>query len=510
MPTRIWLLLMGAGCAAAQSIQGTVVNSVTGVGIPGGKVELVWSGELAYGVTSDGQGRFAFQVDAGAYTVRYTVDGYEWTGLFQRPPEPMIYRVNTGQTLEITGHMMPMGRLAGRVLDAAGEPVPKAMVEVIGPGMQMNVATDAEGRFDYHKFTFPGAYTVSAIAPPGFPAPAKAADDDRVLAWTRTWYPGATEAAGAGKIVLAPGGSFENIELKLKSAVAHAVRGVLLGPGGKAAANVEVALSSLKGVLKAKTGEDGGFEFVVVDGDWRLRAEMQASFLNAVLRANGFVTVAGRDVEGIRLQLDAPISIRLQAIAEVPQGAAAPRFRAPRVVFTVVDRSGNAVSGDRTMTSPELDGTYKVSGVYPLEYVLGGPAPPGYYLAEIRLGETAVTGRRIELTAGAAVTLVYRADGATLRGAAENCNGGGVVLASQDPARRLPENISRVNCDDNGHYEFATLPPGAYYVVALQRGPDVYFQELNWSDALMQAAASVTLRANENGVADLKAVAVQQ
>lgn len=496
MPPRLWFAILWTACASAQTVRGTVVNSATGRGIPGVKVDLVWSGDPAYNTSTDAQGRFLFEhVQAGAYTVQYAADGYEWVGPLVG--DPRLYRATAGNTLEITGHMMPMGHLSGRVLDAAGKPVPKAVVEVLGPGIQMNFPADDQGRFDFHKLGFPGAYTISAIAPAGFPAPDRIPDDDRTFAWTRTSYP--------GTLFLSPGGSVENIDLRLKAVPAHEIRGVLTQPDGKPAAGVEVTLSSAKGLIRAKTAEDGAFHFLVGDGDWRLSAESQASFLNAKLRANQFVTVAGRDRE-VKLPLDPPIAVTLRAVVETSSERPAPKFQPRPATLAAVDPSGLGLSGDRIFARPLEGGGFEIGGVYPRSYEVGGISPPGYYLDSVRLGENPVPGRVVELTAGAVVTLVYRADGATLRGQVENCGGGGVLLVPQDPSRRHFEENGRTACDGSGRYEIPAIRPGSYYVVAVAKDRMNFFWAAEWEDAMASQATGVTLHANETVSLDLRAV----
>jgi hypothetical protein len=504
MPPRAWLVFLCTTCAAAQTVQGTVVNASTGNGIPGVKVDLIWSGEPAYAATTDERGRFLFEhVQAGAYTTEYSADGYEWVGPFQRPPEPRLYRAAAGNTVEIVAHLMPMGRLSGRVVDPTGKPVPKAVVEVAGPGIQMNFPADAEGRFDFHKLAFPGAYTVSAIPPADFHPPAREPDDDRALAWTRTWYPGVTDADGAGRIVLSVGGSFDNLELKLRAAPAHVVRGRLVNPDGRPSPKVDVSLGGPKGLWKTRSADDGSFEFAaVVDGDWRLSAEAQASFLNAKLRANLPIAVAGRDREGVKLQLEAPIPVRIRYIAETPRDTPAPKF-APRPVM--LTGSGGFL-GQRVLARSNPDGTFQSDAVYPGTYEIGGLDPSGYYLDSIRLGETPAAGRIVDLSAGAVVTLIYKADGGAVRGKAENCAGGGVLLAPQDPAARGEFDIRRAECGETGRYEFASVRPGAYYIVVVPREPSAYFWVSDWNDALIARAASVTVKPNEPVTLDLRAV----
>ena len=152
---------------------------------------------------------------------------------------------------------MPWSRLSGSVLDARGNGVPNAQLELSGLGMVANGRTylrtswgggggaqlsdapmamtfmghtDAHGRFEVQ--LMPGAYGLSAIPPPDL-KPAGPA-----MAWMRTYYPGTGSPEAATRIVVLPGGEVADIELKLLAVPTHAVRGLVIlnpavGTGGQ-------------------------------------------------------------------------------------------------------------------------------------------------------------------------------------------------------------------------------------------------------------------------------------
>lgn len=69
--------LLAAVAFAAQTVDGHVVNSVTGTDIPGVAVNLVQAGKVAYSAITDSQGHFRIEVvKAGAYTANYTARGF--------------------------------------------------------------------------------------------------------------------------------------------------------------------------------------------------------------------------------------------------------------------------------------------------------------------------------------------------------------------------------------------------------------------------------------------------
>ena len=123
----------------------------------------------------------------------------------------------------------------------------------------------------------PGGYILSVVPPLGLkppnPEPGRNRTNDRVLVWTRTFYPGVALPEAASKIVAQPGGEVSDIELKLLAVPVHAVRGVLLNPDGTPAPKVAITLSEEAGqpAHRAESQSDGAFEFpAVVDGEWRL------------------------------------------------------------------------------------------------------------------------------------------------------------------------------------------------------------------------------------------------
>ena len=88
-----------------------------------------------------------------------------------------------------------------------------------------------------------------------------------------------------------------------------------------------------------------------------------------------------------------------------------------------------------------------------------------------------------------------------MRGTAENCASGGVLLVPQDPSLR--RGFSRSGpCDSSDRYEVRTVRPGEYYALAFAgNGPVLAVDE-----ALLNQAVKVTVRADTASSADLKAV----
>ena len=64
MAKSLYVLVLFAACAAAQTVEGSVFDAATGVGIGGVKVELLKGATAFYETTTDGGGRFFFEEKA--------------------------------------------------------------------------------------------------------------------------------------------------------------------------------------------------------------------------------------------------------------------------------------------------------------------------------------------------------------------------------------------------------------------------------------------------------------
>jgi hypothetical protein len=72
MAKRLYVLVLLAACAAAQTVAGSLFDAATGTGVGGAKVELLKGATPFYETTTDGGGRFRFDnVKEGDYAARY-------------------------------------------------------------------------------------------------------------------------------------------------------------------------------------------------------------------------------------------------------------------------------------------------------------------------------------------------------------------------------------------------------------------------------------------------------
>jgi protocatechuate 3,4-dioxygenase beta subunit len=92
-------------------------------------VALQQADQGAYSAITDGEGHFRIEgVKEGAYSVRYSAARYFYPG---GPRDAPAFQVRvSGVPVRIEGRMIPLSGVSGRVVDARGDPVAKARVEL--------------------------------------------------------------------------------------------------------------------------------------------------------------------------------------------------------------------------------------------------------------------------------------------------------------------------------------------------------------------------------------------
>jgi hypothetical protein len=534
--TKPWaIFLLFASCAAAQVVEGDIINSASNAGIARVAVVLEPSSESSsedeVHTVTDALGHFVFPgVKAGAYRFTYYSPSYLETESF-----PQIRVAAGGSPLHLEGRMTPKPTISGRVVNGNGEGVADAVVGIVGPSSKMAATTDAAGKFEQHVQP-PGSYSVWVTPPAGIKPPAPEPDGDQARVWTPVYYPGVTFSEAASKIMVHPGDQVAGIELKLLPVPAHVVRGALLNPDRSPASGVTVTLNIDEARLNDKekpptyetaTNSEGAFEFPpVADGDWRVAAELERAGVK--LRALQWIEMAGRNIENVQLRLGAPFSVQGRVVREAGRdemkaGANAPE---PPRLIPHAGRTSADFGAASWMLQPETmarpgfrtilfdqdgaitadanqDGNFGFKSVYEDRYRIAPlAAPAGYYLDSVRVGEADVAAAEVQFSAGMLpITVVYKTGGGVLRGAVEKCATGAVLLIPTEAERRWFGFLHSVRCDATDHYEIVAVRPGEYYAVAFA-GSD---SAPSLDEGVLKQSRLITVQAGETVTADLSA-----
>ncbi len=529
----VWILAFAA--VAEQTVEGHVVNSATGAGVPGVAVNLVQAGLLAYSATTDSQGRFRIEaVKDGTYSANYSAGGFwpvpnllidedlerQCGGCFLSRHGPEFRVASGGEPMRLTVKLSPIGKISGRVLDGSGKPVPNATVEFYWgenwlckvpscTGISRGATTDEKGAYSISDLDVPGRWLLSAVAPSSWAPPESAGQR---LGWARTFYPGFTDSQLAAPVMVRPGVVLD-LDIRLRQVPVHRVSGVVFDLSGNPAPKAAVMLfgkgTSLPAQLQS-TRADGTFAFGAVgEGDWRIVTKVDPD--GAKLWAAQSIQVKSEDLANLKLRLVGPFSIQGKILMDGPEGLPTPKPPSVTVGFNV----GSAVRADtpgggfRT-GDPDAAGGFTIPNLYPGPYeVLPGPAPPGYYLDSIRLGDRDALASDVPILPWAPPLVVtYKSAGGSVRGTVEKCASGAVWLIPEDKTLRRSGFLWFVPCDSFDRYAVTAVRPGDYYVLAIAGDSPTPWYEAIGDDGLLTEADKVTVRAGEASLVDLRAIAI--
>ncbi len=502
------LLLLGALALCAQDktavVTGSVVNSVTGAGIDGATVALAARSksndrvEAAYHAVTDADGSFRIG----------GVKPGEYTPLAQKPG--FILPIFFGRSFHIDQNppplrleLIPPARLRGRVIGTDGKPAAKVQV-AIGNQYANTATTDAEGAFVFDNLD-PGSYGVLARAN-----------------HVRTYYPAAVDPALAEPIIVRAGEDQSGYEIRLQPAPrTYRVRGLVLDAAGKPVPRTVVeplpasGIDATGGFLAATpgmttfsiasrpagvtpenedpavTGPDGVFEFPALpERDWIFRVESE-DLVHAVAAVG-----VRQDIDDLKIRLEP--SVNLTGTVSLGDGSPPPDDASIMVRL-------NSLDGTPGAGSPSTKGALEFKNVTPGRFrihaqVLGAGR---YYVASVMVGTTDATNQPVPLSVASPPIRVILKPGSTISGTVEKGEGASVLLVPQTLAAG---DIGWLrDCGAGGSFEFAGLPPGEYYAVAVMsvdlRNLQGY-SELEHLRAVIRDATAV--RVDEGAVASVQ------
>jgi len=479
------VLLFAAAALRAQdtgSVAGTVINSLSGAGIPGMNV-LLWTKGAQYQATTDDNGDFRVEEMApGSYRARFEREGFI---PFQRDQPPLMVAA-TGDPARLRVEISPYATLRGRVVDPDSKPAADVEVELRAPRGEapFSAITGADGAFTFDRLS-PGSFLLFAI--PKTPSDAPAGEGGRI-SLVPTYFPSVEERAQAEKILVTAGAGLTGYEIRLRAAPVYRIRGAVVDESGKPAPRATVALISTKegmssapgytqagvvlfGILREETetgvtaGDDGRFTFSSVrSGPWRLLARYQSRTSDGSAPLSGAIaaSIADHDLDDLQIRLE-PL-FTLTGTSEFKDDPAREEPRRGGILLTNTDMPASVVTfskPDGTLRVPDL-----MPGLYRIEAI---PGPVGTDSASsVLMGERQVLGQVVQLSAATPpLRVAYSANTGIVRGSVANGECDRIVLLPNPLVQPMPARTQP--CQAGSLFEIAGVAPGQYYVVAFDR-----------------------------------------
>jgi hypothetical protein len=479
------------------SVEGTVINSATGEPVKKARVTLAPVGPPVdlYATTTDSTGHFLIdEVDAGRYSLTASRVGYtKPTSTHGRRNSNAALTLEKGQEIkEVVLKLAPDGVIAGRVLDADGDPVAEVAIQCMRVGYENGKHNLADhigtNTNDLGEFRLPGLMAGKYIVSANFsnqnmyagmqkrPAQKSGQGQATEEAYVTTYYPHTMNPSSASPIEVSPGAQINGINLTLMRARTVHIKGVVSAEIKLPTGIPWVSLHPLDEIQSGKPQVGGtvgpGGDFLlggVVPGSYVLLAGCMVFRDRKYYTARIPVEIHDSNIEGMAITLRPPREFRGQVIIEDKgdlRGATLDAWLQPK--------DGTFFMGGGS-TQVKEDLTFKIDNVGMALYDFGLRGyPDSFYLKSMRMGDQDVTATGLDFTQeaeAAELTVVLSPNAGVVEGSVQNTKDeaapGAKVTLIPDAKHRLSTlRYKTADTDQNGHFVIKGVAPGEYKIFA--------------------------------------------
>jgi carboxypeptidase family protein len=522
-------------------LSGRVLAADTGRPMKRARV-LVSGGGRPRAVTTDELGRYQVSgLPAGTYTISATKAGFVDATYGQRRwlrPGAPVQLADGQQATNIDLRLMRGGVITGHVIDEDGDPLARAMVNVLryqyvrGQRQLTPVGTDqSDDRGQYRIFGLPpGDYFVSATAG-GVErivgrlieaagargrggAQAITADEQGSTGYAATYYPGTIALAEAGRLKLAAAQELGGVDFQLQIVALATVRGNLAEPRGIVVLVPDEGTGAQRGPgLRAAVKADGSFLIAnVPPGKYTAiaRGEQQPLGSDSSV-AMQTLTVSGGDVTVTLVPVRAARASGM--ITFETAGTTTPAsFNGFRITAVPLDTPAAPGRAQRPV-EVNADGAFGLSGLMPGRYAIQGTGARGWTMKAATLDGRDVSDEPFEIKGGEdlkGLTVIFSDQTSGLVG---NVRNGGksapggitvIVFPADDKFwRPQTRRIQAARTNETGTYRIGNLPPGDYFLVAVDDAEQGEWFDPEYLAQIKSAAVRVVIVEGEQKTVDL-------
>jgi hypothetical protein len=511
--------------AAAEALKGTEndLGAIAGrVVMPSGQpvsgaMVMVSGNNQSRMVVADRNGEFdAGRFKDGDYKIETGKSGYLTPDFRPLPESQTALMVHVGgdtRVHDIDVVLERGGAIAGTIVDSAGEPFQGVLVRALRLRQQdgRTLASAAGGprltddRGRYRLFGLPpGMYMVVAT----LDATETDSGRERGPGFAPVYYPSTSHVETAQAIPVEFGRDATGIDLTFAVSPTARVTGRALNAAGDPlSGRVALMVSARSGSVAAeprvaRIDREGFFSLTdVPPGDYVLQATGERGPGVAPEFGSEYITVGELDTPAMTVRTTPGATLEGRFVAE---GRSTLPLRAQVLHAAPIDpdRSPPDGRGPEGLAVHD-DGRFYLTGLYgPMR--LTYPAPAGWYVKSVTIGGLDVTDRTFDFgfaddTFSDAEVVLSNA-GARISGSvtdAADKRATEFVVVAFSTSRTTwftgSRHLKRAVTGANGSFDIESLPPGEYYVAALEALPQGEWQSPSSLDLMVQGAERVTL-----------------
>jgi hypothetical protein len=416
------------------TVRGRVVDAATGAAIARARVRSSGRDSRSARVaTTDAEGVFTLtKVSSGplfltAEKATYLVASFPER---RRTMRGSSLTVAEGQTVDnVTIPMSRGGAVAGRVIDAYGDPVEQVMVTAI-PVAQKERAMPRGGR-SFQPSNDLGEYRVSRLEPGQYyilasPPRRQGSAEDPGSAAGRTFYPGVTSLEQAQPITVERGQTIAGLDLQLLETTLTKVSGTVLTAKGSPArgGHVSVRVASPVGKSTAALGflpdmsggsgidQNGAFELMLQPGEYIIEGmaaqggdQIGPRMAGDMDRGQIRLQVAGEAMSGVTISTGGGGTASGRIVFNGRGTPPASGFQG----FNISVTGQNEMVGDQCRTfnnRPTInpDGTFMLENIFGACMIRGAGMVQGWTFEAVMHSGNNITNRPIEFDAGRSIS----------------------------------------------------------------------------------------------------------
>ena len=479
----------------AASLEGSVVNKITGAPVKHAHVMYIkvpGSASFPLSTDTDADGRFSVGLEPGSYRLWVERPGFIHQAYGAETPEGTgtLLTVAAGQQIrDVNLRLVPLGAIAGHVLDDDGDPIQGAGIQVLrysfATGKRQLITVLGVGtndRGEYRAYGLPaGRYFLMATlrgSPISRPPEAEALLPEVQQSYAAVYYPGVLDVASSSQISLPEGGEISDADFHVQKTGAVTVRGRLFSPVQDfAGSRLQVTLghsdrntaSFLNPITATVDEATGRFEFHGISPGSYLLIASQLHDGHLLSGRLSIEVSAGNNPQTVNLSLAS--SFDIIGNVEIEGGSAA---KIPPMTIQLTEPEGLAF-GRQPSAKVGPDGSFRLPGLVPgiWDFTLN-PLPENLWIKTATLGEVDVLSGQFSVSSAtrAPLRIVLAGNGAQISGSVTQNGQPGhaivVLVPAASESQGLVQMYRTTTTQENGSFLLKGIRPGAYKLFAFQ------------------------------------------